>query len=256
MQRIAVAGATGVAGRLVAERLRAAGHEVVGLSRSTGADLTRPDGLAAAIEGCDAVVDVSSIGTLATKAATAFFGAVTRNLLAAERDAAVPHHVALSIVGAAEAESGYYAGKALQERLVMASGERWSLLRSTQFHEFAAQTVARGAVLGVTIAPRMHCRPVAADEVAAALVELATGAPRGLVPDLGGPRIERMADLVRRYLRARGRRGPVLEVRLPGSMGRILADGRLIPGPDAVLGRETYDEWLEAIAVANASSAD
>ena len=250
MSRIAIAGATGAVGRHVVEAVRDAGHEPVALSRATGVDLTKPEGLARSIEGCAAVIDVSSTQTLSTKVAIEFFRTVTENLLAAERDAGVPHHVALSIVGAAEADSGYYAGKAVQERLVMESGERWSMLRATQFHEFAAQTVARGAMLGVYLAPRMVCRPVAAREVAAALAEIAVGEPRGLTPDLGGPRIERMADLVRRYLKATGRRGAVLELKLPGSMGRILADGRLIPGPTAVLGRQTFDEWLDTVAEA------
>lgn len=245
MKRIAIAGATGTVGRLVVEAVHAAGHdEPVALSRATGIDLTKPDGLAAAIDGCDAVVDVSSTGTLSTKVAIEFFGAVTANLLAAERDAGVPHHIALSIVGAAESDSGYYAGKAVQERLVMESGDRWTLLRATQFYEFAVQTIARGSVLGVYLAPKMRCRPVATVEVATALAEIAAGEPRGLVPDLGGPGIEWMADMVRRYLRTRRMRGPVLQVKLSGSMGRILADGRLIPEPDAVLGRQTFDEWL------------
>lgn len=255
MKRIAVAGATGVVGRLVVEAVRAAGDEAVPISRSGGVDVTRAEGLAAAIEGCDAVVDVTSIGTLQTRAAIEFFATATRNLLAAERDAGVPHHVALSIVGAAESTSGYYAGKAEQERLVMAADERWSLLRATQFHEFAAQTLARGRTLGVYLGPKMRCRPVAAAEVAAALAGIAAGEPAGLVPDLAGPSIERMADLMRRLLRARGERGPVLEVRLPGSMGRILADGRLIPGPEAMLGRESFDEWLVAQRQEGAASA-
>ncbi|HWL02243.1 MAG TPA: NAD(P)H-binding protein [Microbacteriaceae bacterium] len=247
MKRIAIAGATGAVGRHVVQATRDAGHEPIAISRATGVDLTRPDDLAGILEGCDAVIDVSSTQTLSTKVAVEFFGTVTENLLDAERRAGVPHHIALSIVGAAKADSGYYAGKAVQEQLVFDSGTGWSVLRATQFHEFAAQTVGRGAVLGVYLAPRMLCRPVAATEVATALVGIAAGGPQGLVPDLGGPRIERMADLVRRYLRATGTQGRVLEVKLPGSMGRVLADGSLIPGPAAVLGRQTFDEWLESL---------
>jgi len=244
MRRIAIAGATGAVGRHLVDAVREAGDEPVPMSRALGVDLTRREGLAERLEGCDAVVDVSSTQSLSTKVAIEYFTTVTENLLAAGREAGVAHHIALSIVGAADSDSGYYAGKAAQERLVMAHDERWTLLRATQFHEFAAQVVARGRTLGLYLAPRMHCRPVAASEVATALAGLAAGGPRGLVPDLGGPRVERMADLVRRYLRATGGRGGVLEVRLPGSMGRILVDGRLIPGPDATLGRVTFDEWL------------
>jgi len=243
VSRIAVAGATGAVGRHVVEALRARGHEPVALSRASGVDLTRLEGLARTLEGCSAVIDVASRQTLSAKTAVGFFTAVTSHLLAAEAEAGVPHHVVLSIVGAAATDAGYYAGKAAQERLVMAGSGNWSLLRATQFHEFAEQT-ARRTMLGLIPVPTMLCRPVAAREVAEALAELAGGAPAGLVPDLGGPRIERMGDMVRRYLAATGRPERVLELRLPGRFGKALADGTLLPGQQARLGAETYDEWL------------
>ncbi|WP_345752177.1 SDR family oxidoreductase [Microbacterium rhizophilus] len=245
MSRIAVAGGTGTVGRHVIRAAQRAGHETVTITRSTGIDLITGVGLAAALEGVDVVIDVSSIATLSTRASISFFDTVTRNLLAAERAAGVGHHVALSIVGAAKSTSGYYAGKAAQERLLMASGDRWSILRATQFHEFAAQMVGRGAMLGMIVVPKMLSQPVAAAEVGAELVRIAEGAPVGLAQDLGGPGVERMADMVRRYLRASGRKGRVLEVRIPGSMGRVSADGSLLTGPDARRGTQTFDEWLE-----------
>ncbi|GAB3601619.1 SDR family oxidoreductase [Microbacterium tumbae] len=245
MSRIAVAGGTGAVGRHVVGAAQSAGHEVVVLARSTGVDLIGGKGLTAALEGVDAVIDVSSIGTLSAKASVDFFETATRDLLAAEKEAGVRHHVALSIVGAADADSGYYAGKAAQERILMAEPDGWSILRATQFHEFAAQMVDRGAVLGVIVVPKMLSQPVSASEVAVELVAIAEGAPRGLARDLGGPMPERMADMVRRYLRRIGRRTPVLEVRLPGPMGRTSADGSLLAGSDAKLGSETFERWLE-----------
>jgi uncharacterized protein YbjT (DUF2867 family) len=267
--RVAVAGGTGVVGRHVVELLGAAGHDAVVLTRSTGHDLSAPDaaaaatdgarpdaaapgsaparaprGLAAALDGCAAVIDVSSISTTSAAASTAFFGAVTRNLLAAERAAGVPHHLALSIVGAAAAPSAYYAGKKLQEDLVTAQPGGWSILRATQFHEFAAQMAQQGRMGPIQVVPTMRSQPVAAAEVAEELVEIALGEPRGLDRDLGGPREENMADMVRRYLAATGHKRPVLQVPLPGAWGTALRDGTLLTAPGARLGRQGFAEWL------------
>jgi uncharacterized protein YbjT (DUF2867 family) len=242
--RIAIAGGTGAVGRHVVRAAEAAGHEVVVLSRATGVDLTAGTGLAARIAGCDAVIDVASVGTLSARVSRDFFRTTTAHLLAAEREVGIGHHIALSIVGAAAIDAAYYAGKAEQERLVMASGDRWSILRATQFHEFARQMTERGRMLGAYVVPKMLSQPVAAAEVAAALVEIARGAPRGLDRDLAGPRVERMADMVRRYLRSTGAPGRVLEVRLPGRMGAASANGGILPGPNARLGVETFDQWL------------
>jgi len=242
--RIVVAGGTGTLGKLVVERVRAAGHEAVGLSRATGTDLVTGANLTEALRGADVVVDVTSTATTSAKASVAFFTTVTRRLLDAERVAGVPHHVAISIVGAASVAAAYYAGKAAQESLLEAEPGGWSLLRTTQFHEFVRQMLAFGKLGPLHVVPTMRTQPLAAADVAAALVELATGEPRGVVPDLAGPREERMVDLVRRYLVATGRRRPVLEVPLPGAWGRGMRDGSILPGPDARLTQQTFDAWL------------
>lgn len=248
--RIAVAGGTGMVGAHVVRILRERGHEPVVLARSAGVDLVTGTGVAAALEGVDAVIDVASTATSAERAAVAFFDVTTRNLLAAEREAGIGHHVLLSIIGVPEAPHGYYAGKARQEELVVAAGRGWSLLRAAQFHEFAVQMTQRMRVGPFVVSPAMRTQPVAAAEVAAALVDIAEGAPRGIDRELAGPRIESMPDMVRRYLRAIGRRTPVLGVALPGAFGRALRDGTILPGPDARLGSQTFDEWLAAHAVA------
>jgi uncharacterized protein YbjT (DUF2867 family) len=245
--RIAVAGGTGTVGRHIVDRLHTAGHEPVVLSRSAGVDLVDGSGLADAIAGCAAVIDVAGTDTLSTAASIRFFGAVTRNLLAAERSAGVPHHVALSIVGAEQVAVNYYAGKALQERILAEQPGGWSLLRTTQFHEFAAQLAGRGAVGPLRLVPSMRSRPIAAGEVADELVALAEGAPQGVAPDLAGPREERMADLVRRYLRATGAGGRVLEFPFPGAWGRAMRDGTLLPAAGARLGTQTFAEWVETV---------
>ncbi len=245
--KIAIAGGTGVVGRRVVAAVRAAGHEPLVLSRSTGADLMTSDGLAGRLAGAGAVIDVSSTTRLSGKVAARFFGTVTDNLIAAERDAGVPHHVALSIIGATKAPSGHYAGKAVQEQKVMDSGDGWSILRTTQFHEFAIQMTERLAFGGLQLTPAMRCQPIAADEVAADLVRIAEGPPLGLETDLAGPREEDMTEMVRRYLKATGKRTPVVRVAPPGVLGHAMRDGSLLPGPDARLGTQTFDEWLAVV---------
>ena len=245
--RIAVAGGTGIVGQHVVNALRAGGHEPVILTRSTGVDLVTGIGLPGSLDGVGAVVDVTSVATTSASKSVRFFRTVTTRLLAAEDAAGVPHHVALSIVGAAPIDAAYFAGKKVQEELVMASASGWTIVRATQFHEFARQILPLGAVGPLHVVPRMLSQPVAAAEVGAALARLATDAPAGLAVDLAGPRVERMADLVRRYLRASGRSRPVLEVPLPGAWGRGMRDGSLLPDPGAQLGTQTFDEWLETV---------
>lgn len=176
-----------------------------------------------------------------------FFGTVTRNLLQAEWEAGVGHHVALSVIGATKVEAGYYVGKVAQERLLTAQTGGWSLLRTTQFHEFAQQLVQHGKVGPLQFVPSMRSQPIAAAEVAAELVAIAAGAPRGVEPDLAGPRGERMANLVKRYLDAIGQSRPVLQVSTPGAWGGGARGGSLLPGPGARLGHQTFTEWLEGI---------
>ncbi|GAB3610895.1 NAD(P)H-binding protein [Humibacter ginsengiterrae] len=244
--RIAVAGGTGVVGSRVLSALKGRGHEAVTLSRGTGVDLTSSDGLEAALQGVDAVVDVSSTTTQSSKASVKFFGTVTRNLLAAEKRAGVRHHVVLSIVGAAKADSGYYAGKAAQERIVMALPGGWTILRATQFHEFAQQMTTRAAFGPLQLAPVARCQPIAAAEVGEALAEIAVGEPRGLDRDLAGPREEQMTRMIRAYLAATGTRRFVVNLTMPGAMGKGMRDGSILPGPDARLGTQPFDEWLAA----------
>jgi uncharacterized protein YbjT (DUF2867 family) len=243
--KIAVAGGTGTVGKHVESSLKARGHETVTLSRSGGVDLVSGTGLDEALRGADAVVDVSSTSSQSAKAAVNFFGAVTRNLLNAEKRAGVAHHVALSIVGATEADSGYYAGKAAQERILMALPAGWSILRATQFHEFAQQMTTRAAFGPLQLAPIARCQPIAAAEVGEALADIAEGEPRGLDRDLAGPREEQMTRMIRAYLAAQGMRRLVVNFAMPGAMGRGMRDGSILPGPDARLGTQTFDEWLE-----------
>jgi uncharacterized protein YbjT (DUF2867 family) len=240
--RIAVAGGTGVIGQHVVARVRELGHQPVVLARSTGADVITGKGLAASISGVDALVDVTNVTTIARGRATEFFETATRTLLAAEEAARVRHHVVLSIVGIDRVDFGYYLGKRRQEELVIAGRVPASILRATQFHEFAAQLLDRGGP--VAVVPKMLSQPIAAREVAEALVDLALGAPTGMAPELAGPETHQMADLVRRVRDARGERRPVFSLRLPGAAGAAMARGDLLPHGDGPRGRQTFAEWL------------
>lgn len=246
--KIAIAGGTGTVGRHVVEAAREAGHEPIVLTRSTGVDITTGAGLADVIRGAGAVIDLANMTTTSAKKSTRFFEAATGNLLAAERETGVGHHVALSIIGAAKAPAGYNAGKAAQERLIMAEPGRWSLLRGSQLHEFVPQLLSQGRLGPLQLVPIMRIQPVSAAEVGAELVAIAEAGPSGLVADLAGPREETFGGLARRYLAATGTPRRVVSYPFPGKYGRALRDGTLLPGKDARRGRQTFDEWLATIA--------
>jgi uncharacterized protein YbjT (DUF2867 family) len=241
--RIAVAGGTGHVGSYVVDAVQAAGHEPVVLSRGRGVDLMTGEGLDDALAGVEIVIDVSNTSTTSRKKSIAFFGAATTHLLDGGLRAGVRHHVALSIVGIDRVNLGYYAGKLRQEELVLAAPLPTSVLRATQFHEFAGQVLDQ--IPGpVAFIPRARVQPVAAREVAAALVALALGSPVGTAPELAGPQEESLADMARRLLRARGSRKPVLQVRLPIAGAGAMASGGLLPTGPGPRGVQTYEEWL------------
>jgi uncharacterized protein YbjT (DUF2867 family) len=256
--RVAVAGGTGVVGAHTVQALARNGHEPVVLSRSRGVDVTTGSGLDQALTGVGAVVDVTNVSAFTRRASVAFFDDGTRHLLDAGERAGVRHHVALSIVGVDRVDSGYYAGKRRQEELVRSGPLPWTVLRATQFHEFAGQLLAR--VRGpLGLVPRMRVQPVAAAEVGARLAALATAPPGGLAPELAGPEVHELVDLARRVAARTGRRRWVVAVRVPGSAGRAMAAGALLPTGAAVpdgeapttsgpvtLGTVTFDEWLAA----------
>jgi uncharacterized protein YbjT (DUF2867 family) len=244
--RIAVAGSTGAVGAHVVDVARTRGHEVVSLSRAQGVDLLDAAAVIRALEGVHAVIDVANIATTSGAASLRFFEASTTNLLAAGSAVGVAHHVALSIVNVDRAPSGYYAGKALQEKLVTNASLPWSILPATQFHEFAGQIYERGRIGPVHAVPIMRTRPVAAVEVAERLVELAESDARGRAPEFAGPREERLIDLVRAFAAAEGLRAPLISIPLPGAMGAAMRSGALLPGPDAQLGTLTFAEWLRS----------
>ena len=248
--RIAVAGGTGTVGRHVVAIARERGHHVVSISRTAGVDLVSGRGLDQALQDVEAVIDVAGTQTMSTKKAVDFFTNATQNLLAAGKKAGVKHHVALSIVGIDNANSGLYAGKLVQEDEVRHGGVPWTLLRSTQFHEFVPMSIKAASVGPLVFVPTMVTQPVAAKEVAAALVDAAEAGPKGRIPDLGGPRTEQLKDLVSAYLAKTGQKKRIIPLRVPGPMGTAMRTGALIPAPGSAVGRQTFQEWLDAIGAA------
>ncbi|MCW2855616.1 MAG: hypothetical protein JWR52_1231 [Marmoricola sp.] len=243
--KIAVAGGTGMVGAMVVDQLKARGHEPVVLARAAGVDLVTGGGLEDKLDGVEAVVDVTSTATISAKVATEFFTTTTGHLLQAGYAAGVRHHVLLSIVGIDVTPFGYYVGKLAQEELVKDGKVPFTIIRATQFHEFAEQMIERSRVGPVLVVPRMRSAPIAAAEVAALLADVALGVPRGMAPEVGGPRTESVPDMTRRLLRKQGSRRPVLTARLVGKAGRAMATGALIPANPGTVGIQTYDEWLE-----------
>lgn len=238
--KIAVAGSSGTVGRHVLAHAEAAGHEVVPLSRGTGVDLLSGEGLGAQLAGVDAVVDCLGTAALSRRTAERFFATTTGVLLRGEREAGVPHHVVLSIAGIDEADSGYYAAKRHQERTALASGQAVTILRSTQFHEFAAQVLDRGRLGPVALVPRVTCAPVAASEVGQWLVELATAPAGNERLEVRGPETLQLVDMARALTGSR-----VAGVRLPGAMGRGMRSGVLVPREPWRVGTQTFAEWCE-----------
>lgn len=242
--RVAVAGGTGLVGRHVVALLEQAGHQPVPLARSRGVDLTTGAGLDAALAGAEVVVDVSNVTTLSKKRSVRFFEAETTRLLEAAARAGVRHHVALSIVGIDRVGLGYYAGKLRQEELIRAANLPWTVLRATQFHEFSEQLLA-GSPGPLVLVPRMRVQPVAAREVAGRLVELALGPAVGMAPELAGPQVRELIELVRQVVRASGRRRLVVGLRVPG--GGAAANGGLLPsGQDYTRGNQSFEDWLRS----------
>jgi uncharacterized protein YbjT (DUF2867 family) len=253
---ILITGGTGTLGRLVVPRLRAAGRPLRVLSRRDRepepdleyvvGDLESGAGVEAAVTGAGTVVHLagSSKGDEAK----------ARTLVRAAARAGVRHLVYISVVGAERvpvtsgvdrAMFGYFAAKRAAELVVADSGLPWTTLRATQFHDLLLTAVRQMAKMPVIPAPAgVRFQPVDAVEVADRLVALALGEPAGLVPDVGGPRVYEMAELVRGYLRAAGKRRPVMPLRLPGGAARAIRGGANLAPAHAIGGR-TWEEFLD-----------
>lgn len=243
--KIVVIGGTGLIGSKVVAKLVANGHEAVAASPGSGVNTLTGEGLAEAFAGANAVVDVSNSPSFADADVLAFFTTSTRNQLAAEREAGVRHHVALSVVGSDRVpESGYLRAKVAQERLIAESGIPWSIVRATQFYEFVGR-IADEATVGDTarLTPAL-IQPMAAEDVASVVARVASGEPTREILEIGGPERFGMDELVR--VAFAHRKDPRKVVSDPDAryFGARLPDTSLLPGPRAQLAATTFRDWL------------
>lgn len=242
--KIAVVGGTGTLGHHVVGALRARGEEVRVLSRKSPdhpIDLMTGEGLADALAGCDVVVDASNIASLQMGKKIV---EGTRQLLAAEAEAGVGHHVGISIVGCEHVPVSYYRAKTAQEHAIESGPVPWSLVRATQFHELVAgalRVVARSRVLPI---PRAPLQTVAAAEAAQAVADVAVGAPRGDRFEVAGPEVVDARELANIWRSVTGTRALQVPVALPGRIGRALRAGRLTNENPDERGTIGFRDWL------------
>ncbi len=243
--KIVVIGGSGRVGSNVVKRLAAQGHEAGAASPGTGVDTISGDGLAEVMAGADVVVDVSNAPAWEDDAVRAFFTTSTRNQLAAEREAGVGHHVAVSIVGAdLLPDSGYLRAKVAQEAEIEAGEVPYTILRATQFLEFLPQIVEGGAEGDSVRLPTGRMQLVAADDVAATVAELATSPPANGRIELGGPEALSVDAWARRLFAATGDEREVIADPHARYFGTELHSGELTPGDGARIGTIDFDAWL------------
>ena len=243
--KIVVIGGTGRIGSTVVKRLAAHGHDAVPASPATGVDTISGEGVAEVMVGADVVVDVSNAPAWEDDAVLAFFTTSTRNLLAAERDAGVGHHVAVSIVGADRVpDSGYLAAKVAQEAEIEAGSIPYTILRATQFFEFLGQIVEGGAEGDRVRLSTGLMQLVAADDVAATVAELAVGAPAGGRVELGGPEALGIDAWARRLFATTGDQRAVVGDPHARYYGTELHGGELTTGAGARTGTVDFDTCL------------
>src|SRR5262244_3297428 len=243
--KIVVIGGTGLIGSKTIPTLRQSGHEVVAASPNTGVNTITGEGLKEVMAGKEVVIDLANSPSFEDKAVLEFFETSGRNVHTAEAAAGVRHHVALSIVGTDRTpDNGYFRAKVAQEKLIKASGIPYTIIRSTQFLEFLGGIAASSADGNmVKLSPGLF-QPIAADDVAAIVAEVALAAPRNGIVEIAGPERAPFSEIVARYLKAVGDRREVVrdpEARYSG--GRV-EERSLVPLGEARLGRIGLDEWL------------
>ncbi len=245
IKKVVVIGGTGLIGSKAVKLLQDAGHEAVVASSRNGINAYTGEGLAEALAGADAVIDVSNMMSFDRDVITDFFATSSRNLMGAERAAGVRHHVVLSIVNADQLSANpYMAGKLAQEEAVATSGQPFTIVRATQFHEFTETLVDAYSADGAVTVPDIDFQPIAADDVAAALVEAALSEPKNGTVDLAGPERAPFRSFVSTYLDAKGDNRPVNADAAVDYFGAPVMAGSLVPGGDSIKGRITIAEWL------------
>ena len=243
--KIVVIGGTGLIGSKLVEKLRRAGHQPLAASPESGVDTYTGKGLESALEGAQVVVDVSNAPAWDDAAVLDFFRTTSRNILAAETTAGVHHHVALSVVGTDRLpDSGYLRAKLAQEEAVKAASVPYTILRATQFFEFIGR-IADSSMSGETVhLPPVLVQPEAADDVTAALAEVALSEPVNGIVELAGPEQFRFDELVRRFLGATNDPRRVTVDVHARYFGTELDNHSLTPGSNARIAPTRFEDWL------------
>jgi uncharacterized protein YbjT (DUF2867 family) len=243
--KIVVIGGTGLIGSKVVEKLKQKGHEAIAAAPNTGVNTITGEGLKEALAGAQVVIDLANSPSFEDRAVLEFFETSGRNLLAAEAAAGVRHHVALSIVGADRApDSGYFRAKVAQEKLIETSGISYTIIRSTQFLEFLGGIAASSAGGNmIRFSPGLF-QPIAADDVAAIVADVALAAPRNGIVEIAGPERAPFNEIVARYLKAVGDPREVVSDPEARYFGGRVEEHSLVPLGEARLGRIGFDEWL------------
>jgi uncharacterized protein YbjT (DUF2867 family) len=245
--KIAVTGATGRLGRQLVDVLEGQGHEVVPIARSKGVDVITGEGLAEALEGVDAVVDLATGPSPDEREATEFFTTSMRNLQEAGVQAGVKRIVLVSIIGIDNFKTGYNAAKLAQEKAALAGPIPTRIVRAAQFHEFVEQLLDWGRQGDVAYVAAMRTQVVAARALAETVAELVTDSePTGPTLEIAGPRAERLVDLARLLTEHRGESLQIFETTEFFPEGDVYDSDAPLPGPDAKLTGPTYEEWLKA----------
>jgi len=244
--KIVIIGGRGLIGSKVASKLSGQGHDVTPASRRSGVDSLTGQGLANAVVSADVVVDVADSPLFDDEPVMHFFTTATTNLLSAEREAGVKHHVALSVVGSQNmAASGYNTAKAAQENLIRDSGRPYSIVRATPFYEFVVGLADSATDGDIVRLPHALFRPIAADDVATAVTRAAVGRPVNGVMEIAGPEAMGMDDFVRMGLAAIGdQRRVVTDARAP-YFGAIIDDRSLAPDENATIFPTRYVDWID-----------
>ena len=242
--KIVVIGGTGLIGSKTVAILRKGGHEVVAAAPKSGINSITGEGLKEAMAGAQVVIDLTNSPSFEDKAVLEFFETSGRNLLAAEAAAGVRHHVALSIVGTDRSDNGYFRAKVAQEKLIVTSGIPYTIIRSTQFLEFLGAIAASGADGNIVrLSPGLF-QPIAADDVAAIVADVALVAPRSGIVEIAGPERAPFSEIVARYLKAIGDKREVVNDPEARYWGGRVEERSLVPLGEARLGRIGLDEWL------------
>ena len=244
--RVVVIGGTGLIGSKVVKDLRARGHATVAASPTSGVDTMTGEGLKEALTGANVVVDLANSPSFEVAAVLEFFETSGRNLFAAEIEAGVQHHVALSVVGTERlAQSGYFRSKIAQEKLIRESGVPYTIVHSTQFFEFLDGIVQPGSDSQTVRLSPAFFQPIASDDVACAVADFSVGTPRNGVVEIAGPERVRLADRVQRFLSASHNPRKAVEDATAHYFGAELRDNTLVPGANARLGTVNFKAWFK-----------